>query len=73
MWKSGKILGMLAIWRKEMEQDLEREKEDLLQEIDQNIDPKLRNLLATINIMNAQQTKIKVVLSTEGTSHASTK
>ena len=56
-----------------MERDLEREKKDLLQEIDQNIDPNLRNLLATINRMHEQQTKIKVVLSTEGTSDASTK
>ncbi len=56
-----------------MEQDLEREKEELLQEIDKNIHPKLRNFLATINRMHEQQTKIKVVISTEGTSHASTK
>ena len=56
-----------------MEQDLERERKELLQEIDKNIDPKLRNLLATINRRHEQQTKIKVVVSTEGTSHASTK
>ncbi|WDN87825.1 hypothetical protein BuS5_00793 [Desulfosarcina sp. BuS5] len=55
-----------------MDRDLENEKKDLLKKIDISIDPKARKILDSINI-NKPYPIITVVMSTEGTTNASTK
>ena len=55
-----------------MKRDLEYEKMELLKKIDIAIDPEVRKILDSITL-NEPNPTITVVMSTEGTTNASTK
>jgi hypothetical protein len=56
-----------------MNRDIEQEKKELLRKIDETIDPKLREILDRVANVQETRTVNKIVMSTEGTTNASTK